>query len=63
MNNKLLQGFISGFLSCFRFLPPTVTHNKEFDKTWQENWTRVTSYFEAGFKKLEEEYERNKKIF
>ncbi|MCC2646475.1 MAG: hypothetical protein K0R02_540 [Rickettsiaceae bacterium] len=59
MNNKILQNFLSGFLSCFKFVPPFVSYNKDFEKSWHDNWVRVGWSLSEAFKKLEKEYERN----
>lgn len=59
MQNKVLQSFLRGFLSCFKFVPPVCWRGKGLDKSWYDNWINIARDFETGFKKLEKEYERN----
>ena len=58
MNNKLLQNFLNGFLSCFKFVPTFKSNNRDFEKGWYDNWYRVASYLDNGLKKVERENER-----
>ncbi len=59
MNNKLLQNFISGFLSCFKFVPPFQNRTREFTRSWYDTWFKVAGYVDNGLKKLEKKHERD----
>jgi hypothetical protein len=59
MNNKILKNFLSGFVSCFKFVRPSLSRSKDFDYVWNDNWQKVGSYLTEGLKKIEKEHERD----